>query len=139
MKVSRYRGCFVASFVLYISCGVATAFADEYEALRNEIEKKNEEYNHVSCMQGKAEHSAQLTYEEICKYGQECPRAKQKQLAYCRETLLSQCFTKKAWLTSNNFFGLPDSVPVENTSTHQRVTMKDGKVQKIFLHCAYYN
>lgn len=115
------------------------AYADEYEQFRVELENANKEYKHVSCKRGKAEHSAQLTYEEICEYGQECPQTKTKQIAYCRETLLSMCFIKKAWLTSKNFFGVNDSVVVERTSTHQKMAIKNGKVDRIFLHCAYYN
>jgi len=122
-----------------ILLSVAAVAARDYEDFRKEIESANKDYKYISCTQGKAEHSEQLTYQEICDYGKECPGTKKLQMAYCRESLLSQCFAKKAWLTSNNFFGLPESVVVEKTSTHQKATMKNGKLNRLYLHCAYYN
>lgn len=139
MSISWKKFCFAVLTACALLTVTAAAFASDYEEFRNEIESANKEYKHISCTRGKAEYSELLTYEEICEYGMECPVKKQKQLAYCREVLLSQCFLKKAWLTSNNFFGLPESVSIEKTSTYQKATMKNGKLQQIFLHCAYHN
>lgn len=139
LSISWKKFCFLALIACALPTASQSALANEYEEFRNEIESANKEYKNISCTRGKAEYSEMLTYEEICEYGQECPSEKRKQIVYCREALLSECFSKKAWLTSNNFFGLPESISVAKTSTHKRAKMKNGKLQQMFLHCAYYN
>lgn len=70
--------------------------------------KQKNEYKFSKCIDGATYYRQKLTYDEICKYGTNCPEhdAKVKVLMYCMYPNLSTCFENKAWKTANELVGL---------------------------------
>lgn len=74
--------------------------------------KSKEEYKNHRCVDGifaAGALKAQLTSEEVCRYGKQgCSsiEVKEKLTAYCGLPTLSECFEKKSWLAIDQILGV---------------------------------
>lgn len=125
---------FIATFIISI-ISEATIASDF--GLTKVKKKTKEEYSHSKCLVIHTLHEANLTYEEICKYGVSCPQAKseKKITMYCLELDLSDCFKDISWKSSNQLLDVPESKTIGIFS--RSLSIKGGvKSEKV---CAYFD
>ena len=117
---------------------VSILWANLCKAQENEIKLLEPEnsYEFSKCVEFDTRLRRSMSYEEICKYGQECPAKKTDDEIemLCRLSTVGECFEEKAWVTFNQFIGLSNDIKVESTFT--RLSIVNG-VRKSKT-CAHY-
>ncbi|MDD3818046.1 MAG: hypothetical protein PHI89_08160 [Thiovulaceae bacterium] len=82
-------------------------------------------------------HSLELSYDQFCEYGKlgckDIPKVKNI-IGYCTEKEIAMCFSKRQWLTKNQFLGIPENMEITLTRTH--TSLLNGVVTK--SHCFEY-
>jgi len=84
-----------------------------------------------------ANHKANFVKSELCSYGLKgCTGISSKKPfeVLCSLKRVSNCYTKKSWLTRNQYFGLSDKLTVSNISHTTNIV--NGKIS--YEICAYY-
>ena len=126
---------FIAAFIISIVSD--DTIASDFFGLAKQEKKTKDEYSHSKCLVVHTLHQANLTHEEICKYGVSCPQAtSEKRITmYCLEPDLSDCFKESSWKSSNQLLEVPESKTIGIFS--RSLSIKSGvKSEKV---CAYFD
>jgi len=98
---------------------------------------KRVKHNKLCLEKEPANHKANFVKSELCSYGLKgCTGISSKKPfeVLCSLKRVSDCYTKKSWLTRNQYFGLSDKLTVSNISHTMNII--NGKVSHEI--CAYY-
>ena len=129
---------YIVAVVTVLFFSTINADADDtYRALFGDKLSAKDSFKYSKCNNAPTGLSAQLTYDELCRYGTGCPAVKKqtKYDSYCSRENLSQCFEDKAWQSANEVVGLSPEIKIGLFS--QDIAINKGVVSG--KSCAYYN
>lgn len=126
---------FIVAFI--ISIIPETTIANDFFGLGKTKKKTKEDYSHSRCLDTHTLHQANLTDEEICKYGLSCPPAKNenKITMYCLELNIGDCFKKSSWRSTNQLLRVSENKTIGIFT--RSLSIKGGvRSEKV---CAYFD
>ncbi len=105
---------------------VLAVFANSFEKKTNEI-----------CVDYPKQ-ITQLSFKQLCDYGKQgCQNIRKRNdiQGLCNENKISECFSKKEWLTIEQFVSLDDNKKITKINTRTTMVVSNGSVKKTKQLC----